>query len=164
MRAGVTVLAVAMAVGGGSAPVATQGSQSDGVRLLLTRLERLMPRSDDGAAYETLLADSADRSRAAAFVRGDLPPGMTRAIVQERDRSALPGTLPGNGYRLVVDALEEFGGRARVATWQLDVKRIGEAGTDTEWLIADEQRLSSVENLYRPSLNPARQFAAHDLK
>ena len=33
-----------------------------------------------------------------------------------------------------------------------------------EWLIADQGRLSSVEDLYRLSLNPAKQFTAHNLE
>ena len=60
--------------------------------------------------------------------------------------------------------MAEFGSRARVATWQLDVKRTGAAGADNEWTIADQERISSVENIYRVSLNAAKQFAAHDLK
>jgi len=156
-----------MSVGGGSAPVSTEDGRGakdgDGVHLLLTRLERVVQHGDQ-EAYQTLLAGTADRSRAAAFLRAEVVRGVTRAVVQERDRGALAGTLPGNGYRLVVDAIEEFEGRARIATWQVDVKRVGEPGSEAEWLIADEERLSSVENLYRLSLNPAKRFTAHDLK
>ena len=32
--------------------------------------------------------------------------------MRERDREALPGTLPGDGYRLIVDVFAEFGQRA----------------------------------------------------
>jgi hypothetical protein len=71
--------------------------------------------------------------------------------------------LPGNGYQLTVDVFQEFDGRARVASWRLELKRVGDPGTDTEWLIDDENRVSSVENLYKLSLNPKRQFRARDL-
>ena len=55
----------------------------------------------------------------------------------------------------MVDVIAEFGSRARIATWQLDVKRTGPPGTECEWTIADQERMSSVENIYRVSLNPA---------
>src|SRR5206468_7191823 len=77
---------------------------------------------------------------------------------------ALRGTLPGNGFRLMVDVLAEFGARARAATWRLDVRRIGDAGSDREWAIEDEERLSSVESLYRLGINPTKAFAARDLR
>ena len=76
----------------------------------------------------------------------------------------LAGSLPGHGYRLMVDVMAEFGSRARVATWRLDVKRTGAAGTDTEWTIADQERISSVENIYRVSLGAEKQYAARNLK
>ena len=64
----------------------------------------------------------------------------------------------------MVDAFAEYGGRARIATWLLDVKRVGESGGAREWAIAGEERVSSVESLYRLSLTTTRQFAVHDLK
>src|SRR5207302_9471228 len=54
--------------------------------------------------------------------------------------------------------------RARASTWRLDVKRVGDAGSDDEWAIDDEERLSSVENLYRLALNTTKAFTAHNLK
>jgi hypothetical protein len=90
-------------------------------------------------------------------------PGVNRSVVQERDRAPLAGASD-NGYRIMVDVMAEFGTRARIATWRLDVKRTGAPGSDTEWTIADQERISSVENIYRLSLNTAKQYAAHDLK
>ena len=58
--------------------------------------------------------------------------------------------------------VQEFGDRARIATWWLEVRR-RDAADGTEWRIADQKRLSSVENLYRLSLNPAKQFIARNL-
>ena len=37
--------------------------------------------------------------------------------------SALQGTLPGEGYRLVVEVFMETGPRGRIATWHLDIRR-----------------------------------------
>ncbi|HEV8211486.1 MAG TPA: M1 family aminopeptidase, partial [Vicinamibacterales bacterium] len=146
------------------AAVPARAQQSDdGVRLLLERIERVV-RAGDTAAYFALLADAADRTRARDFAGSELMPGVSRSVLQERDRIPLPGAPPGNGYRLMVDVMAEFGSRARVATWQLDVKRTGAAGTASEWTIADAERISSVENIYRVSLSAAKQYAARDLK
>src|SRR3979490_2566908 len=140
-----------------------QDVTGDGIRAFLLRLERVV-RQSDVAAYEILLTKSADRGRAADFVDAELIPGATRVVIQERDRSPLAGTVPGNGYTLVGDAFEEYGERARISTGCLDLIRDRDAPTDTEWLIGDQRRLSSVENLYRLSLNPATQFTAHNLE
>jgi hypothetical protein len=150
------------------AATATSGSASaqapaDGVTVLLRRFEQVVQNAD-AAAHQTLLADSADRPRSADFASTELLPGATRVVIQERDRQPLPGTLPDAGYRLMVDAFAEYGGRARIATWLLDVKRVGESGSAREWAIAGEERVSSVESLYRLSLTTTRQFTAHDLK
>ena len=145
-----------------AAPARAQQAD-EGVRLLLERIERVV-RAGDTAAYFALLADAADRTRARDFAGSELLPGVSRSVLQERDRIPLTGTLPGNGYRLMVDVMAEFGSRARVSTWQLDVKRTGAAGSDNEWTVADAERISSVENIYRVSLSAAKQYAARDLR
>ena len=159
-------LCAALAVTISGSVVRTQDAQADDVRLLLRRLELLVQKSDS-AGYLALLADSADRSRATDFGRLEMPRGITRAVIQERDRAPLVGTLPGNGYQLTVDVFEEFGNRARESTWRLDIKRVGASGPGgpgtSAWLISDQDRVTSVENLYRLSLNPAKRFAVHDL-
>ncbi|MBI3493924.1 MAG: hypothetical protein HY047_19425 [Acidobacteria bacterium] len=137
--------------------------QDEGMRTLLDAVERVA-RSGDSAAYAALLADGADPARARDFAGTELIPGATRAVVKERDRLPLAGTRPGNGYRLWVDAFTEFGSRSRVATWRLDVRRIADPGSGREWAIADEERVTSVESIYRLSLNTSKQFAARRLK
>jgi hypothetical protein len=163
-RAAIALLAL-MCVGGvsPSSPATPHAQEDEGVRLLLARVEQIV-QAGDTAGYVALLSQTADRARASEFVGSELMPGANRSVLQERDRTPLPGTLPGNGYRLMVDVIAEFGSRARVATWRLDVKRTGQAGTDREWTIADQERLSSVENIYKVGLNAAKQYAAHDLK
>jgi len=153
------------AVGGADprAGPSEQAAPNIGVAVLLRRFEQVV-QAGDAAAYLTLLTDSADRTRARDFSSSELAPGATRAVIQERDRQPLPGTLPDNGYSLLVDAFVEYGQRARIATWTIDVKRVGEAGSNGEWAIADLIPVSSVESLYRLSLNAAKQYAAHDLK
>ena len=158
VRGAIALLALTL---GGS--VFPHAQEPDGVRLLLARMERIL-QAGDGPGYLAALADSADRSRARDFIGSELLPGAKRAVIQERDRTSLPGTLPGSGYRLIVDAFVEYGSRARAATWRLDVKRTGAAGTEGEWTIADEERVSTVDNLYRVALNASKAFTARNLK
>jgi hypothetical protein len=126
------------------------------IRALLQRVEQVVRRSDT-TAFLDLLSGSADQKRAADFASFEFRPGATRVVIQERDRQNLQGTLPGNGYALTVDAFMEYGDRARIATWQLEVKRV-----DDDWRIAGLQMLSAVENLYRLSVNTQKEFDAHN--
>ena len=146
----------------GAPPLVVHAQNTDGITALLRRLEPIV-QAGDVRAFRSLLTDAADRSRADDFTSMEFA-AASRVVIQERDRESLRGTLPGEGYRLIVDVFSEFGNRSRVATWRLDLKRVGEPGDEREWAIADEERLSSLENLYRLSLNPNKQFAAHDLK
>jgi hypothetical protein len=141
-------------------PGAAADAQDDsGVRALIARLQQA---SQDGSrtAFATLLTESADRARASRFANEEIEAGATRVVVRESDRKPLPGTLQGDGYRLRVDVLAEFGRRARTATWQLDVRRTGPG----EWRVEDEMRLSSMEGLYRLALNTSRQLAARNFR
>jgi hypothetical protein len=144
------------------AAASARAQDDDGLRLLLNRIEGVV-RAGDTAGYFALLSDGADRDRARDFAASELMPGVSRSVLQERDRLPLAGA-PGSGYRLMVDVMAEFGSRGRVATWQLDVKRTGAAGAENEWTIAAQERISSVESIYRVALNGAKQYAAHDLK
>jgi len=145
---------------GAAAPARGQDDLS--LQLLMRRIEQVV-RAGDTSAYFALLSTGADRQRATEFASSELMPGANRSVVQERDRAALAGASD-NGYRIMLDVMAEFGSRARIATWRIDVKRTGAPGSDTEWTIADQERVSSVENIYRLSLNTAKQYAAHDLK
>jgi hypothetical protein len=157
-RTAIALLTLLFCVAGRAA-----AQDDDGVRLLLVRLERVAT-AGDAAAYFALLSASANRERARTFVSTEIMPGANRSAVHERDRMPLQGSLPGNGYSLMVDVIAEFGSRARVATWRVDVKRTGAAGTEDEWSIADQERVSSVESIYRLTLDTTKEFAARDLK
>jgi hypothetical protein len=158
--AALTCLGSAGPIGLRAVVAGTAGAQADPsdvkIRGLLQRLEQIARRSD-AAAFLDLLAGSADQKGAADFAGSEFRRGATRVVIQERDRQNLPGTLPGNGYSLTVDAFMEYGDRARIATWLLEVKRV-----DDDWRIAGQQMLSAVENLYRLSVNPQKQFDAHN--
>ena len=135
--------------------------QADAITAMLRRLEQVIQRAD-APGFLALLAGSADRDRALGFASAELMPGVTRSVVQERDRQPLPGT----GYRLILDVFAEYGSRGRISTWRVDLTRVHEAraaGELDEWRIADEERLNVVESLYRIALDQATQYDAHDL-
>jgi Peptidase family M1 domain len=140
-----------------------RAQENDGVASLLTRIEQTA-KSGDTTAFLALLTSGANRERAVDFGSSELIPGATRAVLKERDREPLRGTLAGNGYRVMVDVLTEFGPRARAATWRFDVKRVGAPGSAREWAIDEVERVSAVENLYRIAVNPAKAFTARDLR
>ena len=110
-------------------------SHADASILALINAIEQTVRAGDTVAYLALHTESASRERALAFAASELVPGATRGVVRERDREALQGTLPGDGYRLIVDVFAEFGQRARAATWRLDIKRIADQGASREWAI-----------------------------
>lgn len=158
-------LLVIVVVGGDFAPRVTEAARSPQVREtadeasipnLLERIEQILV-DGDVAGYLGLLAPAADREAARQFVESEFRAGVGLAVVKERDRAPLAGTLPGSGYSLVIDAFTEQNGRGRVSTWQLDIKRAADA-----WLFAGQTRISAVENLHRLSLNPLKQFDARN--
>ncbi len=118
----------------------------------------------DRARWSELLSATADRDAAAEFFDAMVPQGITRVVVKERDRSALPGALPGEGYRLVVEVFIETGPRGRIATWRLDIRRPrGDDIGGQPWRILSQDRLASIEGLHRLALHPEKQFAARNL-
>jgi hypothetical protein len=127
------------------------------VQALLQRLEPVV-QSGDLLGYLDLVAGAANRGRATDFGRSEILSGATRAVIRERDRVPFGSSLRPGGYRVIVDVFVEFGKRARVATWQLDIQR-----TDGPWQIIDQERLTSVENLYRVALDTSKQYAATNL-
>ena len=139
-------------------------AQSDGVRMMLTAFENALvsgrSESYNNLLMPTILEAPASAARAASFAESEFRPGATRAVIQERDRQNLVGALAGNGFRLVVDAFVEYGDRARVATWQLDIRRVGE----DDWKILDQERLAAVENLYRLRINPLNEYDVRDFR
>jgi hypothetical protein len=145
----------------GQAPAS---ASQDGIAALLGRLEQAV-KAGSQAGYLQLLSQSADRARGAEFAEQSFGRGATRVVVRERDRGELEGTLPGDGYQLLVEVFIENGPRARLVTWRLDVRRRGSAsrGSTDEWAIADQEALTSLRGLYRLSLNTNRQFTARDL-
>src|SRR5687768_15596095 len=118
----------------------------------------------DRARWLDLLSTTADRDQGTAFFDAMVPQGITRVVVKERDRSALQGALPGEGYRLVVEVFVETGPRGRIATWRLDIRRPrGDDIGRQPWRIVTQDRLASIEGLHRLTLHPEKQFTARNL-
>ena len=155
-------LASCAALAAGLALPTPAGAQEadDEIPVLLHQIETAVARSEHHA-YLALLGEHADREAADDFLRRELPPGVTRAVVRERDRGALRGALPGEGYQLTLDVFEEMGARARETTWLVDVKRVGPAGR--VWLIAGQRSLSAIEEIHRLSVDAATRYTTRAL-
>src|SRR5262245_27771437 len=97
--AAAVLCAVLMQQGGA---VAVQSDDEGRIRALLAAVERTL-RTNDRGAFLALLAPSADTTRAENFMTLEFRPGATRAVVIERDRQPLAGTLPGLGHRVLLD-------------------------------------------------------------
>ena len=141
------------------------GGRSDedlSLQALLQAVE-LAVSTTDGAAWVELLSPNADRDAAIEFFDSSVPPGVTRAVVRERDRGPLLGTLPGEGFALMVDVFTETGARGRITTWRLDVRRPRDSTERQPWRVVGQEQLSSIEGLHRLALNPQKQLAARNL-
>ncbi|MCU0249924.1 MAG: hypothetical protein MUE61_06935 [Vicinamibacterales bacterium] len=159
--AGALVLLV-LALGQAAGTYAQQPPPVDGIVRLLLRLEQAM-QAGDPDAYMDQLSAVADRRFAKEASRALIGPGITRAVMRERDRAPLDGTLPGDGYRLMVEILTERGARARIDTWRLDIRRVPTRTSEDEWRVAGQQALSSVDGLHRLALDPSKAYRARNL-
>jgi len=151
-----------LALSGGFGPAAAQPAREDGVGALLDRVELVMLGGDPDA-YLALLSTYADRDLAREAASQLVARTMTRAVLRERDRAPLDGTLPGDGYRLMVEAFIEYGDRGRLATWRFDVRRVSDGERADSWAIAAQQQVTVVDGLYRLSLDATKQFRVQDL-
>ena len=165
-RIGVVALAAALVAGvidiaplravGQDAAAAASTADDVALRALLASLEMAV-RQGNPDSLVALKNDSTNLDSLSRFAREEIRPGATRAVVAEADRQPLPGLLPADGFRTVVDAFAAFGNRARVATWQLDVLRASGSGALS---ITAATRLSSMDNIYHLALNTSRELVA----
>jgi hypothetical protein len=147
----------------GQTPVRALDAEELSLQAFLQAVETAISTMDR-ARWLDLLSTTADRDQATAFFDAMVPQGITRVVVKERDRSALQGALPGEGYRLVVEVFIETGPRGRIATWRLDIRRPrGDDIGSQPWRIITQDRLASIEGLHRLALNPEKRFAARNL-
>ena len=147
----------------GQAPVRATDPEELSLQAFLEAVQTSISTMDR-ARWLDLLSTTADRDSATEFFAAMVPQGITRVVVKERDRSALQGSLPGEGYRLVVEVFIETGPRGRIATWRLDIRRPrGDDLGRQPWRIAAQDRLASIEGLHRLTLHPEKQFTARNL-
>ena len=144
------------------AAVAQTAPSTDGVELLLMRLEELLETGNSGG-FEALTDSSLPRDQLDQFTADLFRGDVVRAIVNERERSPLDGAAPGTGYRLVIEMFIESAGSARILTTLLDVRRPSGSGNDG-WRITGAQGVTSVEGLYRLRLNTSMRLAASNVR
>jgi peptidase M1-like protein len=137
-------------------------SEDISIQAFLQTIETTISTTDR-SAWMALLSPNADRDAATEFFDSMVPQGVTRTVVRERDRSALLGTLPGEGYRIIADVFVESGTRGRITTWRLDIRRPRDTTERQPWRLVGQEHLASIEGLHRLSLHPQKQFAARDL-
>lgn len=177
VRLGVWTLTAALAVAGVVWPVDAWSAQAPAtgaptpqeagdttqdndttLRQFLQTLEPIV-KAADADAFAALEGPLGDRDDARLFAQGEFDANATRVVVQERERQELTLTgIPGSVFALTLDAFIESGNRARIATWQLYMRRAGDT-----WTIVRQQVVSSVDNLFRLTLNASRQFSARNL-
>ncbi len=146
----------------GAQQAATPIDEDLSIQALLTTVETIVT-STDRASWLALLSPNADRDAATEFFDAMVPQGVTRAVLRERDRSPLAGTLPGEGYRLIADVLTETGARGRITTWRLDIRRPRDSTERQPWRVAGQEKLSVVDGLHRLSLHADKQYAVRAL-
>jgi hypothetical protein len=128
------------------------------IRAFLEKLEPIV-RAGDVESFANLEGPLGSRDDAAAFARAEFTRGASRVVIQERDRTELSlSGIPGSVYGLTVDVFLELGSQARVATWQLFLRKSGDS-----WAMIRQQLVSSVDNLFRLTLSATKQFDAHNL-
>ncbi|MGE3703908.1 MAG: M1 family aminopeptidase [Vicinamibacterales bacterium] len=137
---------------GAAAPPAWSAEEEAQGREFLRRVEQIVQSGSVGG-YLALLAPDADRPKASAFAVEALRPGADRVVVKERDRLKVERDGEPPLLRLVIDTFAEYGDKARVGTWLVEVEP-----SPAGWFIRQQESLSSVEQLYRLSLARSRQF------
>ncbi|MEQ1572844.1 MAG: M1 family aminopeptidase [Vicinamibacterales bacterium] len=143
------------------AMAAQTGADDTGVTRIVARLEGLLT-SGNRDELSALVSPPISEQAVNQFALEFLVPDAGRGVALERDRLPLRGALPGDGYRLVIEFLTEFGDRARIMTARVDVSRPRDGDADS-WRIVDLERLSVVEGLFRLRLDVASQLLAREL-
>lgn len=155
------VFLVAIALACATSALAQPAPAPDGVTLLLGRLETLLQNADR-SGFGSLVDSATDPVEFEQFGDDLFVPGALRVVVSERDRLPLESSLPGNGYRIVVEMFTETPGRARIVTALFDVRRPHDSGDDG-WRITAAQGLTSVGGLYRLRIDPAAYYDVRGL-
>jgi hypothetical protein len=147
---------IAMLLCGAVMPGRTQSRSADGVVTLLNRFEKVLLTSD-AAQIQSLLSPDATPEIASEFAPTAFMAATSRAVIKERERSALSGRT---GYRVIVEILTEDAASARLVTASLDVVPVSSPATPDEWRLSSATIITTVEGLHRLTVNATRQFAA----
>jgi hypothetical protein len=159
-RAGAYAFALVTALGLFVPASAQPVPESDGIARVLAEIEKgLLEGNPD--RFLALVTPGASIEAASEFARPLFVPGITNVTIKERDRLPLSGTVAGEGYRLLVEALLERGRAGRIVTWRLDVRRARDE--ETRWFISAQEQVSSLDGLHQLQLDENRPFAARDL-
>jgi hypothetical protein len=124
-----------------------QDPQVDPVARLVATIESAI-RAGDAATLRGLAAPGVDRVRLSEFVGAMTQVRVSELSLKERDRAALNN----GGQRLLIEILTVAEGEGHVWTWRIDA--VPRRGTDA-WMIADLERLTEIDGLYRLSLDPS---------
>jgi hypothetical protein len=128
--------------------------QDDGIARLVYGIERAIT-AGDATAFNSLFAPGVRSPQLADFVGALTSPRPTSATVKERDRARV---APDRG-RLMIEILSVYDREARVTSWRVDVTPSAEG----VWTIVDAERLTTIEGLYRLSLDTSVEYGVHDL-
>ncbi|HEX4566688.1 MAG TPA: hypothetical protein VH138_08640, partial [Vicinamibacterales bacterium] len=129
----------------------------DGITRLVFGVEQAI-RDADATAFGSLLHPDATAAstRLDEFFRSLASPRPAVATVKERDRAA---DGPGHA-RLLLEILTVRDREANVTSWRVDIVPGAREGT---WVLADAERLTTIDGLYRLALDTSVEYAVHDL-
>ena len=161
MRARLVLLLACAVIAAAPARAQTPAAAPSGIDTFVARFDKVV-QSGDRAQVASLFLPAAPPEDVAQFAADLIDEGIVRTVVRERDRVPLDGSLPGDGYRLVLELFVETPTRARIVTTIVDVRRPTGGAADS-WLITATQGVTSVEGLYRLHLNTTAQYTARNL-
>ena len=118
-RATVVIL---VALAAGASPAVAQPAPADPVSGVLTGLERALATAN-GQEFAALFGDQMAEAGIRIYANDLVRPGVTYAVVKERERAPLEGVPAGDGFRSVVDLFIATPGRGRVLTAGIDTRR-----------------------------------------
>ena len=158
------LFAVAFAAFAGQVPDRAPDAEELSLQAFMQAVETAISTMDRNRWID-LLSPTADRDQSLEFFDAMVPQGITRVVVKERDRSALQGALPGEGYPARSSRCSSRPGTAAALRrgGSTSVARAAKIVGRQPWRILAEERLASIEGLHRLSLQREKQYAARNL-
>ena len=147
------VLALSLAALGNASAAQPTPKPPDRIGAVIERIQRAIEAGTPGSLV-ALAAPNADTGSLEVFENRWVTTATSRVTMLERDRATTA-----TGDRVLVEALVQAGMTARLATWLIDL----EGPADSEPKVTRLSTVSSVEGLFRLSLDPTRQFKVTNL-